>query len=241
MLYRNPCTAHRCGFCGGSILNNNYILTAAHCISQNGNRNFILRVGGHQVRTNISGEWWCTVKRTISHPSFDLSTYDYDVALIEVNKCFPVNTGLNAANEIVMSHYIRPICLPSTTNTHLYSVGRLGVAAGWGRRNLTNINAVANVLRRVELPVADRQSCQNHFTPQNWVVTTKMFCARDGSQDTCHGDSGGPFMMQRPGDSKFVVSGIISWGDVQCASGYGVYVKVAAHDIVSWIRKTIIG
>lgn len=240
MLYRSPCATTHCLFCGASILDNNYVLTAAHCIRGIGNSPFVVRVGAHQARSNVQQEWWCTVKRVVMHPSYDHNTYDYDAALIEIGTC---NSTDDTASEIELSDYIRPICLPdpsSAADVRLYNPTTLGTAAGWGKRKVTTSASAgfAKILRHVELPISNSQVCQNHFRPQNWVVTPQMFCAGAVGQDTCHGDSGGPFMAERGSsqDAQFVLLGIISWGDDRCASGYGVYTKVTS--IVAWIKKT---
>ena len=240
MLYRHPCTQN-CLFCGGSILDNKYVITAAHCIVDNRNRSFIVRVGAHQVQSNVGPEWWCTVKNVAVHPSYDHASYDYDVALIQLGQC---NSTLGIANEIVMSPYIRPICLPnpsSSADQHMYAVGESGTGAGWGKRKATpSVSGnFAKVLRHVELPISNKQKCQAHFSPQNWIVTTRMFCAIANGEDTCHGDSGGPFMAQQnpTHNPRFVLLGIISWGDARCGTGYGVYTKVIS--IMPWIKETV--
>lgn len=240
MLYWTPCETTHCVFCGGTVLDNKHVLTAAHCIPDDKKKKFVVRVGGVRTRFNGTDEWWCTVKNTIIHTSYTEKTYDYDAALIEIDRCTPIHKSKTAANEIVMTDYVRPICLPTPTDIRkMYQVGFLGYAAGWGRRNVTNEKAYSRVLRDVDLPVSSTQACQNHFAPQSWPVTSQMFCARDNSKDTCQGDSGGPFMGQRHTDRKWVVTGIISWGDIRCGHGYGVYVKVGASGVINWIKKTL--
>jgi hypothetical protein len=237
MLYKHPCT-HNCLFCGGSILDNNFVITAAHCIHDIGGRPFIVRIGAHNVNYIVQPEWWCTVKNITLHPNYDSSSFDYDAALLEIDEC---NSTHSVADEIVMSRYIRPICLPSPSSSvdqSMYNVDEKGIGAGWGIRKVSS-GSFAKVLQHVQLPISNTQVCQTYFSPQNWIVTPRMFCATATGQDTCHGDSGGPFMVElNPlNNPRFILLGIISWGDSRCGVGYGVYTKVIT--IVPWIQDII--
>ena len=100
-------------------------------------------------------------------------------------------------------------------------------------------------LKYVRLPVVDPKDCSDSLTKLRSEGTsavpqesTNMFCAGypDGGQDSCEGDSGGPFAVQS--QDHYWAAGIVSWG-VGCASPgrYGFYTRVSNY--VAWIQKTM--
>ncbi len=103
---------------------------------------------------------------------------------------------------------------------------------------------ITKKLKYVHLPVVERQTCQNSLNrlkkTRNGLptLTDNMFCAGlpEGGKDSCHGDSGGPFVLRQ--DEQFWVAGIVSWG-VDCGQQgtYRVFTKVANY--MDWINKTI--
>ncbi|EAU77992.1 AGAP012842-PA [Anopheles gambiae str. PEST] len=107
----------------------------------------------------------------------------------------------------------------------------MGIVSGWG---LTLSDADSNdVLRATNVPTVNQQECNKAYQSMYGGITDQMFCAgyKQGGQDTCRQDSGGPFVAE----GKLI--GVISWGHECALAGYpGVYARVAsARD---WIRAT---
>lgn len=85
-------------------------------------------------------------------------------------------------------------------------------------------------------------TCRNVYQREGFSVTHDMFCAGPpaGGKDVCKGDSGGGYIFQDPGDSRWFLGGLVSWGSTQgcaLANKYGVYLKV--EDYLDWIVDRI--
>lgn len=112
--------------------------------------------------------------------------------------------------------------------------------AGWGRTSSTKL--FPNILQEVCLPVVDTASCRQVFANEGFPVTHDMFCAgpATGGKDVCKGDSGGGYIFEDPGDKRWFLGGLVSWGSSEgCAlpNKYGVYLNV--QEYIDWIEDRI--
>ncbi|XP_317174.3 trypsin-5 [Anopheles gambiae] len=197
--------------CGGSILSSKWILTAAHCINDNAPSKPTVRVGSSE---HASGGTVIRVARIVPHPMHG-SKNNYDIALLELK------------NELTFSEKVQPIALPEQDEP--IEEGTMGIVSGWG---LTLSEADSNdVLRATNVPTVNQQECNKAYQSRYGGITAQMFCAgyKQGGQDTCRQDSGGPFVAE----GKLI--GVISWGHECALAGYpGVYARVAS--VRDWIR-----
>lgn len=118
--------------------------------------------------------------------------------------------------------------------------GARGVVAGWGRASSTKL--FPNILQEVCLPVVETSTCRQAFAREGFPVTHDMFCAGPaaGGKDVCKGDSGGGYIFQDPGDDRWFLGGLVSWGSSEgCAlpNKYGVYLNL--KDYIDWIEDRI--
>uniref|UniRef100_A0A3Q3AL23 Coagulation factor X n=1 Tax=Kryptolebias marmoratus TaxID=37003 RepID=A0A3Q3AL23_KRYMA len=202
------------GFCGGTILNEYIILTAAHCMNHS---DYILPASVHQgefdTMVNEGREAVHKVDAVIVHYNYKPVTYHNDIALIKL------------ATPITFSSYILPACLPEADFE--------GLVSGFGR--IGEGRQASSILQRLAVPYVDRQTCMEST---NLRITQRMFCAGFDTiaKDACQGDSGGPHVT-RYGDTYFV-TGIVSWGEGCARKGkYGVYTQVSKF--VRWIHDGI--
>uniref|UniRef100_A0A8D2J5L2 Coagulation factor IX n=1 Tax=Varanus komodoensis TaxID=61221 RepID=A0A8D2J5L2_VARKO len=206
------------GFCGGSIINEKWIVTAAHCLMQNV---IDIVAGEHNVNSPDHTEQVRQVSRAIPHPTYNTTNmYHNDIALLEL------------ASPLELNHYVTPICLADREFTNNLLRFGLGTVSGWGR--LTHQGRMASVLQVLRVQFIDRLTCLRNT---RYSITPFMFCAGVPAEakDTCQGDSGGPYATDLEG--TWFLTGITSWGE-QCAQKdkYGVYTRVAKY--MKWIRDT---
>jgi trypsin len=202
-------------YCGGSIINENFILTAAHCSSYPAS-SYNVVAGQHDLRFIENQEQSRSVERIVRHPNYNGNTIANDVAVWKVSTPFVFNA------------FVQPIALAQSD----FTAPNVDVA-GWG--DLEYLGASPTVLMRVNVPSVPFDECKrlNAQNPSLPPVVAGMICAGRGEKDSCSGDSGGPLV-----DGNTLV-GVVSWG-YQCARvGFpGVYADVAYY--YTWISQNAI-
>lgn len=206
-------------FCGGTIINKRWILTAAHCF-EDGHSGVVIKAGEHAMSLNEGSEQKIYVEKSIVHPQYNSRTTVNDIALLKLKQ------------DITFDDYSQPACLPSLSNESSdYKEGEWLTISGWGS---TRQAYGPDLLQVATVPMISQSKCENAYPGS---IHTNMFCAgklATGGTDTCQGDSGGPVVKRVGG--KFTVLGVVSWG-VGCArpGKPGVYTRVARYE--SWVNS----
>ncbi|CAL8117608.1 unnamed protein product [Orchesella dallaii] len=208
-------------YCGGSLINNQYILTASHCVDGMSARGIVVSLHDEDVTSTsetASGSQRFDVEKIIMHPQYSRRTIDNDVALLKLVK--PVK----------LDNVIIPVCLPAN-NEHSFE-NFTATAAGWGATKESG--STSNILRKVDVPVISNTVC-NTQTKYKGKITDNMLCAgyvEQGGSDSCQGDSGGPLTIMN--GERITLIGVVSWG-YGCARPMspGVYTRVARYP--EWI------
>ncbi|XP_061462996.1 transmembrane protease serine 12-like isoform X2 [Rhineura floridana] len=211
--------------CGGSLINSNSVLTAAHCIKTTRNPEFWRAVIGlHHLYKQDSHTVIHKVRAIMVHSDFEWGTFENDVALFKLAKFVKYND------------YIQPICLPDippilTNDSPCY-------ISGWGSTQ-ENGHAV-RILQEAEVDIIPQKVC-NRFDWYGGAISWNMLCAgtETGLIDSCQGDSGGPLMCYFPNDTKYYLVGITSYG-VGCGRPKlpGIYIRTANYR--SWIHSHLL-
>ncbi|XP_025952784.2 coagulation factor X-like isoform X2 [Dromaius novaehollandiae] len=207
-------------FCGGTILNEYFILTAAHCANQS--EKPMVLVGEVDRRKKEPSEAIHMVEKIIINDAFDLATYDSDIALIKLKE------------PITFSEYVIPACLPEEDfATEVLMKQASGIVSGFGK--IFQRGRLVKRMKVFQIPYVDMGTCKPAIRS---LVTENMFCAgydKDG-KDVCQGDGGGPHVTQYNG--TYFVTGIISWGEGCGTPGkYGIYTNLSKF--LPWVRSVL--
>lgn len=211
--------------CGGTLIDNNHIITAAHCVKTYSGFDLRVRLGGKfgtprmseqcklklflfllitEWDVNHDVEFYPYVERDVIsvhvHPEYYAGTLDNDLAILKLNQ--PVDFS--------GTPHISPACLPDKftdfTRQRCWTTG-------WGKDNW-DYGKYQNILKEVDVPIIDQNTCQNQLRQTrlgyNYALNPGFICAGgEEGKDACKGDGGGPLVCERNG--VWQVAGIVSW------------------------------
>ncbi|XP_012283094.1 trypsin-1 [Orussus abietinus] len=200
--------------CGGTIISDQWILSAAHCM---GYSTKLLQVRAGSVHEQSGGSLH-GVEEVIVHEEYLMNAYsvpENDVALLRLKE---------------------PLALDSTRQTiPLYEkdeeakVGAYSTITGWGA--ITQGGPTSSVLQTVQVPIISKEKCNEAYRTFGGLPAGQICAAYpEGGKDSCQGDSGGPLAINGR------LAGVVSWGNGCARPGWpGVYTEVASYR--DWIHQ----
>ncbi|XP_066497915.1 prostasin-like [Hoplias malabaricus] len=209
-------------FCGGSLINSDWVLTAAHCFESFTASQVTVFLGEQSLGIPTSNVVSRSVTRVIINPSYSSVTNDNDIALLQLN------------SSVTFTPFIRPVCLAATGST--FFNGTLTWVTGWGDTDFGVSLPAPMTLQEVQVPVIGNRKCNCLY--EVGAITNNMLCAGllAGGKDSCQGDSGGPLVSKQGG--IWVQAGIVSFGEGCALPNFpGVYTRVSEYE--NWIKQQI--
>ncbi|KAH8380847.1 hypothetical protein KR200_007996, partial [Drosophila serrata] len=206
-------------FCGGSLLDEETVVTAAHCLVGRKASKVFVRLGSTLYN---EGGIRVAVRNLTYNENYSSQTMENDVGILKL------------AEKVQETEDIRYVELAKETP----QTGTTAVVTGWGAKcyfwcmSLPKVlqEVYVSILQQVKVPIVDSAKCQEAY---NWrPITEAMICAGvpEGGKDACQGDSGGPLVVNGK------LTGIVSWGEGCARPNYpGVYSNVAHFK--DWIAK----
>ncbi|KAL6446751.1 hypothetical protein ACFW04_001288 [Cataglyphis niger] len=206
--------------CSAAIINNNWAVTAAHCITAvNDPLNEITVCSGSSILYEN-----CVLHNIVDfsvHENYNSMINDYDIAVIKVTPTFTYNS------------FTKAVDLAPDNAENVFT--KWGAVCGWGYYLIIDdyIDPVLpKTLQCIEIPLIERELCCEDYKDR-YVITPRMLCYgyQDGAEDSCKGDSGASLV-----NKDNILLGVTSWGD-GCAEIYSPGVYTNAIYLRHWIKN----
>lgn len=224
--------------CGGSLIEDNIVLTAAHCVAGKNPGDLIIRAGEWDTQREYEAlpHQDRRVYKYVVHPDYNNRNLQNDFALVYLEVPF------------TLEEHIDTVCLPGPQE---FPEGTTCFATGWGKDKFGNEGIYQNVLKKIDLPIVSNYQCQESLRSTrlgtHFILDESFMCAGGNpDKDTCTGDGGSPLVCQLPHslgatgiESEYVQVGIVAWG-IGCGEDSipGVYADVIQAG--DWIENEIV-
>jgi hypothetical protein len=207
--------------CGGTIIGDKWILTAAHCLFNTQGieispSNVLVIAGATDPYDPAQGEVYYAAD-VIIHQDYTTQAFDNDLALLELQEEIQIDDA-------------EPISFITAEDSSLGATdpGVLATVTGWGSTRV-DPEVFPEKLQQVQLPIVSNSVASKVWGPI--PPTFLMAGYDDAGKDACSGDSGGPLVVPVDGENK--LAGIVSWGSEKCDT-YGAYTRISVFE--TWIR-----
>lgn len=235
----------RFGFhCGGVLINERYVLSAAHCIQSVPSTwtLYKVRLGEYDTSTDTND---CNY-----HEENDCADtqQDYLIASYYVHEDYFQENGadyndialIRLAAPVTYTDFIQPICLPITQDQlKAATVDTRMIVAGWGQ---TETKSASRYKMFLDIPGWHNDRCKDAFSAVSVdIIETQLCAGGEKGKDSCRGDSGGPLMKleQINGTFAWFLRGIVSFGTEKCGTEDvpGVYTRISKF--MDWVLENI--
>uniref|UniRef100_A0A034VLR2 Serine protease snake n=1 Tax=Bactrocera dorsalis TaxID=27457 RepID=A0A034VLR2_BACDO len=217
--------------CGGSLISETFVITAAHCTNITDEVPTVARIGEINLKVNAQhfGPQIFGIQSIYTHPQYDGVTYYNDIALLLLN------------GSVVFTEFVRPIRLW----THPDLPIQTAFAMGFGATSFAK--APTQLLTDFNLTIVENNDCNQRLPQLDEVprgIIESQVCAQDFvmQRDTCQGDSGGPLQYNIRGRRRrkrvhYHLIGITSFGLLCRSQNPGVYTRTSSF--LDWIENTV--
>ncbi|CAL1673666.1 unnamed protein product [Lasius platythorax] len=208
--------------CSAAIINNNWAVTAAHCITAVNDplKEITVCSGSSILYKNCISH---NIVNFSIHEDYNIIANDYDIAVMKVTPPFTYNNSTKAVN------------LAPDNVKNVFK--KWGVVCGWGYYSKTDDHIIPNLaqtLKCIKILKIGKKSCYKDYKDR-YTITPQMICYgyQDGAEDSCKGDSGAALV-----NKDNIMLGVTSWGD-GCAEKCSPGIYTDAVCLRDWIKNKI--